>query len=98
MSQSSARQTLIAKLAKLRETLTPEEQAAFGAMVKLAAGVAEAVVVENPAPGEAAVLSAGALLKTQSKHAALTTDEMAALLKTQSSHAVFSLTDLKKLV
>jgi hypothetical protein len=95
---NSPKSNLIAKLAALRATLTPEEQAAFGAMVKLASGVAEAIVHEDRAGGVVVSAPGAELMKTQSAHAALTAHELAALEKTQSSHAVFSLDDLKKLV
>jgi hypothetical protein len=89
---------LIKKLADLRKTLSPEEQAAFGAMVKLAAGVAEAVVHEDRGQGVVVSAPGVELLKTQSAHAQLNPEEIATLLKTQSSHSVFSLDDLKEML
>lgn len=98
MTKASSHESLIKKLAALRETLSPEEQAAFGAMVKLAAGVAEAIVHEDRGQGVLVSAPGAELLKTQSKHATLTADELAQLMKSQSAHAVFTLEDLKKLV
>ncbi|NVB36537.1 hypothetical protein G6O69_01745 [Pseudenhygromyxa sp. WMMC2535] len=92
---NQAVESLIQKLTTLRGKLDPEERAAFAAMVKLAAGAAERVVVEGSEPAKIVDPS---IYKTQSEHSQLTPEQLQSMWKTQSEHSVFTPSQLDQLV
>lgn len=74
--------SLVTKLKALRETLTPEEQEAFGAMIELASKTARNLdeLEKDIAEGESFdFLAAGILRKTQSSHSVFTREDLSIL-------------------